>query len=200
MLARPGSVIAIALVALSLPSGCTRSVAMPGEGPPVALDRVPVVYGFGRRFRDEIDITGEDWDAIRAMFATPAPDAAAERVTIAHAVAAFEKAAGERTPTHVDVGQNGGRGMGQMDCVDECTNTSTYLRILEEHGLLVHHRMIAPVYRGPLGLGAHNTAAVEDLATGERYVIDSWFGSNGELPRVQRLDRWYRRERYESMD
>ena len=34
-------------------------------------------------------------------------------------------------------------------------------------------------------------AVIEDLDSGSRYVVDSWFFDNGQPPHIVRLEDWY---------
>lgn len=173
-------------------AGCAMNVVLPGEAPPVSLDQVPIMYGFGHRHRVEIAITDSEWRDVRACFDPTAPDPAFEREQIRDAVAAFERIAGSKTATRHDVARNHGSQHGQMDCIDETANTNTYLRIMQEQGVFTWHEVTAPVYRGFLGIRAHNSAVVEDHTTGEQYVVDSWFRDNGEPPYIQTVQDWKR--------
>ena len=82
---------------------------------------------------------------------------------------------------------------GQMDCLDEATNTTTTLLILGQNGLLNHHTVGYPVARGFFldGRYPHATAVVEETETGERWAIDPWPYANAEDVDVMTLDAWY---------
>ena len=79
--------------------------------------------------------------------------------------------------------------IGQMDCVDESINTTTYLKLFEEGGLLRWHRVVERIQRRAL-FDAHWAGQIQEIETGDRYVIDSWFQDNGLLPNVQRTEDW----------
>mgnify|MGYP006950043666 CR=1 FL=1 len=36
----------------------------------------------------------------------------------------------------------------------------------------------------------HTTAVVEEVASGERWAVDSWFHDNGVAPEILELPRW----------
>jgi hypothetical protein len=140
-----------------------------------------------------VSVTPTQWRQVTAALAAPAPDAGTERAQIAAAVAGAERLVGPLTGTEGDVGGTfQGFGLsGQMDCIDEATNTSTYLRMLAAEGLLRHHRFLGTTTRGYFLLGwPHTTAVIEETATGARYVVDSWFHANGRPPEVLPLDQW----------
>ena len=46
--------------------------------------------------------------------------------------------------------------------------------------------------RAPHVIDNHRSAVVVDRATGVSWVVDSWFGSNGELPLIEPLEVWVR--------
>jgi hypothetical protein len=79
---------------------------------------------------------------------------------------------------------------GQMDCIDESINTSTYLKLLEKDGLLKFHLVRERAYRRSL-LTQHWAAQVVETANGQHYVIDSWFEDNGELPILVNGKAWH---------
>src|SRR5262245_39785004 len=83
------------------------------------------------------------WQRIAAVFATAAADAQEERARIAEAIARFETVVGVITDTSDDRPENqwGKAWWSQMDCIDESTNTTTYLRILAKAGFLRWHRV-----------------------------------------------------------
>ncbi|WP_297528932.1 hypothetical protein [Thiohalobacter sp.] len=132
------------------------------------------------------------WQTVRELFGRPG-DAAAERRAIARVIARMEQWMGERTGTDADrPGTFAGLGRaGQMDCIDEATNTTTYLRLLEGTGLLVHHRVRDPATRINLLAWPHTTAVIED-SQGRRFAVDSWFEANGEPPHIVPLEQWRR--------
>ena len=80
---------------------------------------------------------------------------------------------------------------GQLDCVDEATNTTVFLRILESQRLLRRHEVGQPVTRASFSFDwPHSTATVTERGSGRAYGIDSWFYDNGEDAVVVPLDQW----------
>jgi hypothetical protein len=113
----------------------------------------------------------------------------------------MEQIVGSMTPTDRDRGGNDFEGddwSGQMDCIDESTNTTSYLNLFEQHGLLKWHRVKERVYRAPRILDQHWAAQIEHTATGQRYAVDSWYKDNGERPYVQMVEAWKRKEAFAS--
>ncbi len=83
------------------------------------------------------------------------------------------------------------RGTRQLDCIAETTNTTAYLLLLQERGLIQRHSPRYPQHRGFMhGQLPHNTAVMEDLETGERYAVDSYFHANGKRPEIVPVAAW----------
>lgn len=123
-------------------------------------------------------------------------NAAEERAAIAHSVAALEQVVGRQTGTDRDLGGTfpGAFKTGQMDCIDESTNTTRYLQLFAQRGWLRWHSVSQPATRLPLPLGwwPHTTAVIHERATGNEYAVDSWFEPNGRPPHIVDLTRWRR--------
>lgn len=80
---------------------------------------------------------------------------------------------------------------GRTDCVDNASNTTTYLQILADLGQLPAWHVEAPSVRSRFDINAvHWTAVVSDRGTEGRWAIDSWFRPNGNLPIVIPLTSW----------
>lgn len=141
----------------------------------------------------QLSLREEDWQSVRVLF-NPAPqDAAAEREDIARAVAQMERLVGPLTGTAHDRGRNfKGVGIaGQMDCIDESTNTTTYLIMMAHDGLLQWHTVEDRVTRGFFIFGwPHTTAVIRDTTDNQRFAADSWFLDNGEEPYILPLETW----------
>ena len=133
------------------------------------------------------------WGRIAAVFPSPARDAEEERGRIAQAIARFESIVGALTDTADDRAENqsGRDWRSQMDCIDESTNSTTYLRILAGAGLLRWHRVEARVTRGFFIFGwPHTTAVISEVAGGAKWAVDSWFFENGKPPAIVPLELW----------
>ncbi|MGI9387632.1 MAG: hypothetical protein ACR2OX_09395, partial [Methyloligellaceae bacterium] len=83
----------------------------------------------------------------------------------------------------------------QQDCVDEATNTTSYLMFLDKQGLLKHHTVGIPFSKGRIWRGVKNwphwTAVLQEKKGGQRWAVDSWIYENGENPAVVKVDEWY---------
>jgi hypothetical protein len=138
-------------------------------------------------------LTGEEWQRVTAVLRQPKRTAAEEREAIAAAIAGMEEIVGRHTGTSSDNGGNlAGFGKpSQMDCIDESTNTNTYLLMFEREGLLKHHSVASRSTRFGLFIGMpHTTAVIQDNETQQRYAVDSWFHDNGQIPYIDRLEVW----------
>ena len=160
---------------------------------PLSLKTIPVCYNFGCEVHQSVSLTESEWLGASGWF-TPVSSAAEERQQIRQAIGWMEVLIGRYTPTNRDIGMNLAREgetpwPGQLDCIDESTNTTTYLKLFEQRGLLKWHRVVERVVRRSIW-DQHWTAQVEELKTGARYAIDSWFQDNGTLPYVQKIEDW----------
>ncbi|MDP2621151.1 MAG: hypothetical protein Q8P46_13440 [Hyphomicrobiales bacterium] len=151
-------------------------------------------YGCGRTTRIRLD--DADLAMIRRMMAPGAASAEAERVAVAYVIAAMETKVGAMTGTSADRDYRdlaSGGDPTQMDCIDEAANSTSYLLLLDQLGLLRHHGVAYPASKGFLidFVYPHNTAVLAERATGRRYAVDSWVFRNGEKPIVVPLETWY---------
>ena len=78
-----------------------------------------------------------------------------------------------------------------MDCVDEANNSTVYLSMLQNDGLLLWHRVGPRISRGlSRMLPPHFTATIVEDESGARFAVDSWFRDNGEPPYIVSLPDW----------
>ncbi len=131
---------------------------------------------------------------LRAIFEPPADNAAEERDRIAAAIGLLERQMAAPLNTANDGPGNtlavfsGGN---QLDCVAETSNTSVYLLLLQQEGLLTFHVPGGRAHRGLFTLHLpHNTATVTAIETRQQYVVDSWYGANGEPAWIIPVETW----------
>ncbi len=153
-----------------------------------------ICYDHGCASLAWVKLGPEQWQQVRAIFAKPAVAAAEERAQIAAGIALLETIVGALTGTAGDRGGNWkGLGLpGQMDCIDESTNTTIYLRMLQKYGLLRWHTVADRVTRWTPFSWPHTTAVIVERDGPERWAVDSWFLDNGEPPFVLPLETWRR--------
>jgi hypothetical protein len=156
-------------------------------------DNFSICHGNTCKYIVQMALSEREWKEIRTNFMPHAPTAIEERERIRIAIALFESIIGSKTGTSHDKGKNfPGLGLkGQMDCVDEATNTSVYLTLLQDQHLLKWHRVLHRTNRGIGTLQVpHFTAVISDIESGSEYAVDSWFLDNGERPYIVPLSAW----------
>ncbi|KXF77275.1 hypothetical protein ATN84_07695 [Paramesorhizobium deserti] len=155
-----------------------------------------VCHGYGCYYQTRVLLTSDDLNRIAAAMAQGQQSAEAERAAVRRAVAIFEErstaAIGIRDKPRMEFGR--ARIKGQMDCIDESTNTDHFLKFLQTKGWLKHHRVARRTSRGFFidGRYPHWTAVLRD-DHGVLWAVDSWFEPGGGLPDVMRLSEWKRR-------
>jgi hypothetical protein len=124
-----------------------------------------------------------------------------ERRAIAYAIGWMERYTGAQIGTSADrpgMEFNGPGDPTQQDCVDEATNTTSYLLVLQSNGLLKHHTVGRPFSKGNILLGVSNwphwTAVLFENANKQKWAVDSWIYANGENPVVVEAEKWYTKD------
>jgi len=115
-----------------------------------------------------------------------------ERRAIAYAIAWMERRVGPATGTAGDQASLGFmNASGQLDCVDEATNATSYLMVLQSHGLMRHHFVIRPFSKASFFKWPHFAAMMQERRTGKVYAVDSGVGPNGSNPAITLASEWY---------
>jgi hypothetical protein len=103
----------------------------------------------------------------------------------------MEQLTGEHLGTSNDKARNSGTGEpGQMDCIDESTNTTSYLKLFEQKGWLKWHRVEERAVRRRFIFRSHWTAVIKENSSNQLYAIDSWYRDNGQEPVISTLEEW----------
>jgi hypothetical protein len=157
---------------------------------------VTVCHAYGCTRITRVGIGDADLATIKRLMAPGAASPGAERAAIARMIAAMEDKVGAITGTSADRDYRdfaSGGDPKQMDCIDEAANSTSYLLLLDQLGLLRHHKVAHPVSKGFLldFVYPHNTAVLIEKQTGTRYAVDSWVFKNGEPPIIVPLQTWY---------
>ncbi len=157
-------------------------------------DAVPHCHGYGCKIVTPVPLTDKEWASVTKIFRGGPKTAEAERVKIAKATGRLEQIIGAKAGTDGDIhGTFAETGDDQLDCVDESTNTTTYLTMMAEAGLLKYHEVMSPAVRLPFvhtGSWPHQTALIRETETGTYYVVDSWFRDNGANADIIDLETW----------
>ena len=156
-----------------------------------------ICHGHTCRFIAAAGFSVSEWQSIETAFAGGFASAARERDLLPRIIGMMETIVGAQTGTGGDLAENHTRHgeSGQMDCIDESSNTLTYLTLLDDAQLLRWHRVGTRLNRGPYSLvmqAPHSAAEMIERATGTRYAVDSWFGANGEPAMVVSQAAWSR--------
>jgi hypothetical protein len=126
-----------------------------------------------------------------------------ERRGVAYAIAKMETDVGRKLGIKDKAGMQftASGDPSQMDCVDEATNTTSYLLVLKANGLIRHHTVEGTMSKENLAKGIvklnpvqywpHWTAVLKENKSGQKYAVDSWLFDNGENPAVVKVEDWY---------
>lgn len=158
-----------------------------------SLDRMEICHGGGCARLSQVHLTQAEWNQVTRLFAPMPQDAAHERLLIALAVGQLETLVGTKTGTAGDKAGtfNNSKFPGQLDCNDESINTTTYLRLLIQAGLVRWHSVEDTRTRHFFFSGwPHSTAVIRQTDTGLSYAVDSWFYDNGHAATIVPFDTW----------
>lgn len=158
----------------------------------ISPQMIPVCYNFGCRVKEYVSLSHDEWASVEVIFKPQTSSPEVERIRVGKAIAQMERLVGNHTPIHRDVGLNLSEGAefpGQLDCIDESINTTTFLHILQRYDLIKHHKVIKRAYRRA-AFDQHWTGQLQELKTDDRYVVDTWFYANGEMPVIQPTHEW----------
>ena len=197
-----------------LVNGCSPNVTKSDQAPPVSPiryvkdisdakkslfieypspERFSICFGHTCRFIVDVNLSDAEWQNIEKIFQSSNKNPVKEREEIQQAIGLLEDLVGDKTNTSDDKGGNfeGFGHQGQMDCVDESTNTTVYLTMLQNRGLMRFHRVSNRTSRGVFSLQApHFTAVISEKETDKKYAVDSWFLENGKPPFIIPLAEW----------
>lgn len=158
-------------------------------------------YDYGCKTRKNISLPVQTQNKLQRLFTPSSRDADTEQKRISQAIKIFEDDIGALTGTENDKrgtfrlyqDDNEKYDSFQQDCIDESTNTTIYLGLLEQMGYLKFHRPVFPANRQPFFSGApwwHQTAVMENTQTGKKFAVDSWFTDNGHPAFIVPIEEW----------
>lgn len=161
---------------------------------------VYVCHAYGCKMQTRFRFTEADIAELTALMAKTrkADTPAEERRAVAYAIGWMETRTGKVIGTDKDRPGMDFAASGdptQQDCVDEATNTTSYLLVLQHNNLLKHHTVATPFSKDNLLRGVagwpHWTAVLQETGSGQRWAVDSWIYANGENPAVVEVEKWY---------
>lgn len=201
------SVLPIQLALASLVGGCTYISNDPVgvhfqdyETRPPRNDTVTVCSAYGCKAQTAFKFTKADIAHVQKMLrpAKKPPTAVQERALISSALAWMEKRVGDEVGTSADRPGDDFAGNGdptQMDCVDVATNLTSYLLVLQQHGLITNHKVGAVVVKEDPRRGidgwTHYAAVLIENGTNQHFAVDGWKLSSGVAPEIVEVERWY---------
>ena len=165
-----------------------------------AGNTVHVCHAYGCKMQTRFRFTDEDVVKLGDLMkkTRQADTAAEERRAVAYAIGWMETRVGDVIGTKADRPGMDFAASGdptQQDCVDEATNTTSYLLVLAHNGFLKHHTVGTPFAKENLLRGVagwtHWTAVLRETANGQRWAVDSWIYANGENPAIVEAEKWY---------
>jgi len=191
----------VLLVAATLLCGFTFRTDGPPEDhyadynakPPLG-NTVSVCHAHGCQQQEPFTFTGDDISDLSVLmdYARNSDTAKEERRAIAYAIAWMERRVGPSTGTASDRASLGFmNASGQLDCVDEATNATSYLLVLQNKGLLRHHTVIRPFSKASFFKWPHFAAMIKTRSSSQVFAIDSGVGPNGTNPAVTPASQWY---------
>ena len=164
-----------------------------------SVANLSVCHGYGCRFRSQVRIEPDMRAEITNLYHPPPKSAAEERARLARAIALFEIKIGAALGTSRDCYAattfNKNNDPGQLDCIDETVNTTSYMRLLANLGLMHFHVIGTAAPRGSISGFADNdfitnTAVIAEKHSGAEYAADSYFYANGRESKIMKLADW----------
>lgn len=157
-----------------------------------------VCYGFVCRRRVQFDFTANDRKTLTGIMNAGKASPTAERAAVQRAVVWFDRRLGPMIGTNIRIAYADFRHKADAtnyDCWDTTRNVTALLLTLTDWGLLRHHTVSDPRYRGnPLKLQTpHNTAVLMEKASRSEWVVDMWTVAYAQPPEVMTVAEWQSR-------
>lgn len=157
------------------------------------LSSFEVCQGGGCPHADVLQLSHAEWRNVLQLFSPPPVDAAQERALIAQAIGVLEDIVGPKTGTAADrAGTFGNRAYPhQQDCNDEAINATTYMRLMQQAGLIRFHGILDTRTRKFFFTGwPHTAAVIREHDTQAEFAVDSWFYDNGHAATIVPMAQW----------
>jgi len=166
------------------------------EMEPPSATHMTVCYGFVCRLRLTLVFTDAERTSITNMMNKGRASPAEERKAIQQVFVWFDHRVARDAGTNKRIASADVRSFDanhNFDCWDTTRNAASLLLVLQEWGVMRHHRVSDPRYRGNILIGQlpHNTAVIKETAPGgTSWVVDMWPTAFGQVPDVMTLDKW----------
>lgn len=158
-----------------------------------SLASFDICQGGGCAQFDTLSLTVAEWENVTRLF-TPLPHTAdAERTAIAQAIGILEDIAGTKIGTAADRAGtfNNSAYQHQQDCNDEAINSTTYMRLMQQAGLIQFHQILDTRTRKFFLTGwPHSAAVIQEIDSKAEYAVDSWFYDNGYPATIVPMAQW----------
>ncbi|WP_229008453.1 hypothetical protein [Methylophilus sp. Leaf408] len=158
-----------------------------------SLTSFEICQGGGCTHSDTLKLAESEWDHILRIF-SPLPETAEqERIQIAEAIGMLEDIVGTKTGTAADRAGTFGNSdyQHQQDCNDEAINSTTYMRLMQQAGLIRFHTIQDTRTRKFFFTGwPHSTAVIRENDTQAEFAVDSWFYDNGHAATIVPMAQW----------
>ena len=160
------------------------------------VQKLTVCAGDTCQKRRDVSLTEEDRQRLRSFFQANTNGAAGEREQLKTAIDWLEHRTGLHTK-RPPVERLKGRKLKEAfwnyhSCIDDTSNTTTFLIALQKLGVMRLHEVDGPAYRGLVidGKVPHFTAVIREKGTGEKYSVDTWLYTSGEPVIIKPLSDW----------
>jgi len=188
---------AVVSACVSSRAGSPRDYYLNFAFQPPAHNKVTVCHGYGCRIKTPFQLEDGDIQRARTIMSEFDGSPEEERKGVQKVVSYMEQRVGRILGTDQDrakIETSGINDPTQQDCIDEATNTTSYLMVLESNGLLKYHKVRKPEVRGYWvdGNWPHWTAVLQNRDNSEEWAVDTWFRDNGVPPVVIPLEDWYK--------
>lgn len=160
------------------------------------LEAFDICFGGGCAEIKQVSLSAEEWRKVKAVFMdsnSPQMNAEQERKKIANAIGVLETIVGLKIGTSKDLAGtfNNAAYPGQLDCNDEAINTTSYMRLMRTNNLIKLHEIEDMRTRNFFFTGwPHTTAVIHEMASGQRFAVDSWFYDNGKAATIVPFELW----------
>ena len=166
---------------------------------PPSSSEMTICYGFVCRRRATLDFTAADRKALTQILTAGKATAVAERAAIQKAVIWFDRRVAPIVGTAGRVSRadiRSGADAKNFDCWDSTRNVSSFLLVLQDWGLLKHHTIGNPRYRGNILAMQlpHNTAVIVEKESRIEWSVDMWTTRYLQPPDVMLVEQWLKEE------